>query len=177
MSLELLRHPIKQIAYFVDDIVVGAEQHHKIFGSGPYFLAEKIQLARCFHRGRESELLHSSAYGQWGEVMVEFCQQDNPGPSVFRDLFPEGRGGLHHVAIMVDDLQASLHDFAQAGYETAFYAELVGGQAYAMVDCVQSLGHFIELYEPNEIVTRVYDLVRTAAQDFTGDKLIRSFNL
>jgi catechol 2,3-dioxygenase-like lactoylglutathione lyase family enzyme len=177
MTIMASKGAIRQIAYFVPDIAAAAERHHALFGSGPYYVAEHIPLRRCEHRGRPAELDHSSAYGQWGKIMIEFAQQNNSGPSVFRDLYPEGRQGMHHVALTVDDLSSALRQYADEGMETALYAELATGQAYAMVDAVMAYGHFIELYEPNEVVTYVYDLVRSSAENFDGQQLIRHFAL
>jgi hypothetical protein len=86
----LLRRPIRQVAYFVPDVAAAATRHMTLFGSGPFFVAEHIPLRLCRHRGRPAELDHTAAYGQWGDQMIEFVQQNNPGPSVFRDLYPDG---------------------------------------------------------------------------------------
>ncbi|MFT4054146.1 MAG: VOC family protein [Novosphingobium sp.] len=169
--------PVRQIAYFVPDVVAAAKAHMAAFGSGPYYVAEHIPLTSSLHRGRPAELDHTSAYGQWGEVMVEFVQQNNDGPSVFRDLFPDGAQGMHHVALIVDDLQAAIARFEAAGHETALYAEVAPGVGFAMVDCVAELGHFVELYEPTPQLLAVYDLMRTSARDFDGSDPIRSFTV
>lgn len=166
--------PIRQIAYFVPDVRVAAARHHAMFGSGPYFLLEHIPLARCDYRGQPATLDHSSAYGQWGALMIEFCQQNSPGPSVFRDLYPDGGEGLHHVALMVDDLGIAMREFEAAGHGTALYAELASGNAYAMMDCTQTYGHFVELYESSPGLLAFYETVRSAAEDFDGTALIRS---
>lgn len=171
--------PIRQVAYFVPDAVAAARAHSVAFGSGPFYVAEHIALSLSLHRGKPTPLDHTSAYGQWGEVMVEFVQQNNPGPSVFRDLYPEGgalRGqGFHHVALIVDNLKAAMAHFEAAGHDTALYAEVAPGVGFAMMDCVASLGHFVELYEPTPPLLAVYDLVRGAAQDWDGVDPIRYF--
>lgn len=167
------RQSIKQIAYFVENAEQAARQHHQLFGSGPYFLLENIPLAVCQHRGLPAELDHTSAYGQWGGIMVEFCQQNNSGPSVFHD-HPGGQGCMHHVAIMVEDLPEAISQYHRAGYETALYAETAGGLAYAMMDCVAGLGHFVELYEASEQLASFYSLVHAVAQDWDGSEVIRS---
>ena len=102
--------PIRQVAYFGTDVRAAALRHSQIHGSGPFFVAEHIPLRRALHRGVERTLDHSSAYGQWGALMIEFVQQNNPGPSAFHDMYPEGsgRGGIHHVALFVPDLQAAI---------------------------------------------------------------------
>ncbi len=168
-------HAIRQVAYFVPDVAVAAREHSRQFGSGPYFIAEHIPLRTVLHRGREAALDHSSAYGQWGEVMIEFVQQNNPGPSAFHDLYPEdsGRGGFHHVALIVDSLATSRREFAHAGFVEALYAEMNDGFAFVMVDAVARYGHMIELYEGVATLTGFYDMVKNAAQGFTGADPIR----
>jgi Glyoxalase/Bleomycin resistance protein/Dioxygenase superfamily len=177
MNERLFRHPIRQVAYFVEDAIAAARRHAASFGSGPFYVAEHIPLTLCEHRGRSAELDHTSAYGQWGEVMIEFVQQNNEGASVFRDLYPGPGGGFHHIALIVDDLQSSMRDFLGAGFTTALYAEVGPGVGFAMMDCVREYGHFVELYEPTPVLLGVYELVRSSAQGFDGVDLIRSFKL
>ena len=124
MSTPLTEHSVRQVAYFVPDVVAAARRHASLFGSGPYYVAEHIPLTLCEHRGRPAELDHTSAYGQWGEVMIEFVQQNNPGPSVFRDLYADGQQGFHHVALIVDGLKVTMRKLNDGGYETALYAEV-----------------------------------------------------
>ncbi len=57
----LLRHPVRQIAYFVPDVVDAARRHAAAFGSGPYYVAEHIPLTLSEHRGRPAPLDHTSA--------------------------------------------------------------------------------------------------------------------
>ena len=94
---------ICQVAYFVPDIRAAARQMTDTFGAGPFFVIDRIELAWGEHRGENCPFVHSSAYGQWGEVMMELVQQDSDGASPFRDLYAPGQSGLHHVATMVDD--------------------------------------------------------------------------
>lgn len=167
---------VRQIAYFVPDAVAAARAHSALFGSGPYYVAEHIPLSLCRYRGREAELDHTSAYGQWGEVMIEFVQQNNAGPSVFHDMYPAGGEGIHHVALIVDDLGASMAAYEAQGYETGLYAEVGGPDtAFAMMDLRNTLGHFVELYEPSETLLGIYAMIRSAAQGWDGSEPIRSF--
>lgn len=168
-------HAIRQVAYFVPDVKLAARRHAALFGSGPYYVAEHIALTLSEHRGHAAPLDHTSAYGQWGELMIEFVQQNNPGPSVFRDLFPDGAQGFHHVALIVDDLRASMQEFERAGHETGLYAEVAPGMGFAMMDCTRDYGHFVELYEPTPVLLGVYDMVRKAAAEPDGGDVIRPF--
>jgi catechol 2,3-dioxygenase-like lactoylglutathione lyase family enzyme len=169
--------PIRQIAYFVPDVREAARAHAATFGSGPYFVADNIPLRRCLHRGVEAHLDHSSAYGQWNDLMIEFVQQNNDGPSAFRDMFAPGREGLHHVALIVDDLPQAQAACEQVGFATALEAEMNDGFRFLMMDAVARYGHMIELYEAAPVLTGFYDFVRDAAADFDGRDVIRPITM
>lgn len=166
--------PVRQIAYFCADVRKAALAHHAAFGSGPYFVADNIPLARAVHRGVERVVDHSSAYGQWGDVMVEFVQQNNSGPSPFHDLYPEGSGrwGIHHVALFVNDVDAALADFEARGCPTALRAEMTDGFVFAFADTTSALGHMTELYAPVATLTGFYAMVSQAAKDYRGGDII-----
>ena len=170
--------PIRQIAYFVPDVRRAALRHRELFGSGPYYVADHIPLSRCLHRGRAARLDHSSAYGQWGPLMIEFVQQNNAGPSAFHDLYAEGSGreGLHHVALFVDDFEAEMRRYEKAGFEVALYAEMPDGFPFAFIDAVAACGHMIELYPPRPTLTGFYERVLRAAQDFEAGESLRTVN-
>ena len=170
-----LREPVRQIAYFVPDARAAALQHYRRFGSGPFFVAEHIPVRLSLHRGVARPLDHTSAYGQWGDVMVEFVQQNNPGPSAFRDAYPEGSGrfGLHHLAIFVDDVAEAIARYNAQGCATALYAEMNDGFAFAMVDLLAEAGHMLELYQPLPQLTGFYEFVAQAARGFDGADPVR----
>ncbi|MET0545365.1 MAG: VOC family protein [Caulobacterales bacterium] len=172
----LRKDPVRQIAYFVPDAREAAIKHSALFGSGPYFVADNIPLCLCEYRGQPGKLDHTSAYGQWGEVMVEMVQQNNPDPSVFYDMYKPGESGVHHVALIVDDMKAAMRDYNNAGFETGLYAEVMPGAGFAMMDCRKTYGHFVELYEPTPPLLGVYKLVKDSAVGFDGTDVIRPFS-
>lgn len=175
----MIERPIRQIAYFVSDVRAAALSHHHLFGSGPYFVADHIALRLSKHRGVQRLLDHSSAYGQWGGVMVEFVQQNNVGPSPFHDMYPEGSGreGIHHVALFVDDVVTEIARFNALGHPTALYAEMQSGFAFAFIDTVAKLGHMVELYAPAPALTDFYARVAHAAKTFAGGEVINDIAL
>jgi hypothetical protein len=167
--------PIRQLAYKVNDLEAAALAHSRAFGSGPFFAARHVALQSSHHRGVERPFDHSSAYGQWGAVMVELVVQHNPEPSALHEMFPYGSGaqGLHHAALFVDDLGAAIARFAGEGAPLAQLSVTQGGTAFAFVDARKALGHMLELYEPSEMLTGFYDFVAAAAQGWDGREVIR----
>ena len=98
---------------------------------------------------------------------MEFVQQNNPGPSPFHDMYPEGSGryGLHHVAVFVDDVDAALAEFEAQGSPTAMRAEMADGFIYAFADTSAALGHMTELYSPRPSLLGFYAMVADAARE------------
>lgn len=167
--------PIRQLAYKVNDLEAAIKRHHRQFGSGPFFVARHIKLDSSQHRGVEQPFDHSSAYGQWGGVMLELVVQHNPEPSALHEMFAwnSGREGLHHAALFVDDLAVAIGRFTADGMPLEQLSVTEGGTAFAFVDARPSFGHMFELYEPTPLLTRFYDMVAKAAQGWDGRDLIR----
>jgi hypothetical protein len=170
--------PVRQLAYKVNDLEAAAAAHHRQFGSGPFFVLRHVALTSSQHRGVEQPFDHSSAYGQWGAVMVELVVQHNPDPSALHDMFPwaSGKEGLHHAALFVDDLDAAIARFDAEGAPLAQLSVTQTGTAFAFVDARASLGHMLELYEPTGQLTGFYDFVAEAAKGWDGTDLIRELS-
>lgn len=167
--------PVRQLAYAVGDVEEAALAHHRRFGSGPFFVLRHVALASSVHRGVERPFDHSSAYGQWGGVMVELVRQHNADPSALHDMYPHGSGreGLHHAALFVDDLDAAFAQFEAQGMPLAQLCVTQTGTAFAFVDARASLGHMLELYEPTPQLTGFYALVAEAAKGWDGRDPVR----
>ncbi len=169
----MLNEPVVQIAYFVNDAEHAAARMASRFGAGPFFLVRRIQLAWGEHRGRPQTFLHTSAYGQWGALMMELVQQDEEGPSPFRDMYAPGEEGLHHMAMMVDSLAATYRECETQGLAIAARAETATGTEFAFIDTVATQGHMLEVYERAETLTGFYDFVREAAVGWDGTEPVR----
>lgn len=164
-----------QLAYFVNDVRASALKMTKTLGAGPFFVLDKIQLSRCDLRGKPGDFVHTSAYGQWGDVMMELVQQDSEGPSPFRDMYAPGEEGIHHVACFVDSMQSSIDEYALAGFALASRAETMGSE-FAFIDTSATLGHMIEIYIGDERLRGFYDFVRDAARNWDGSDPIRNLS-
>lgn len=162
-----------QIAYAVTDVDEAAHRFAAAYGAGPFFVRRHIAVPTAVHRGSPTVFDHSSAYGQWGAVMVELVQQHDDSPSPIRDVYRHGDEGLHHVACFCDDLDAELARQAALGHPVAMVAS-TGTTRFAFVDAWADLGHFIELYEATDRMLAFYAHVRSAADEWDGSKPLRT---
>ncbi len=160
---ELGLGPPVQLAWVVDDVDVAVASFAARYGAGPFVVARHIDVVDVVHRGMPGRFDHSSAYGQWGELMVELVQQHGDDPSPVTEH--AGAPHLHHVAHLVEGLDAALERCRGAGLATAFTAATAGGLRFAFVDARDALGHFLELYEPSDALVAFYARVRALATE------------
>ena len=162
-----------QIAYFVNDIREAARRMSSITGAGPFYVIEDIELEWSTHRNNSCNFVHSSAYGQWGNIMMDLVQQEGEGPSPFRDIYEAGEEGIHHVACFVDSIDETIKQYEELGYPLATRAKAKLGTEFAFIDTSKSLGHMLEIYSPNEMLSGFYDLVKEASLGWDGIDIFR----
>jgi Glyoxalase/Bleomycin resistance protein/Dioxygenase superfamily len=166
----LFGQPVRQIAYYVNDVREAALRHSALFASGPFFAIDYPALP-VLHRGKSAFFEHSAAIGQWGSIQVELMQDNGGGPSILGDLYEKGSGrtGIHHMAIIVDDLEGAVTSFKKSGYSEAMRVSIPHARLNVVfMDTVATHGHFMELYEPVQAITNMYDAIAKAAIGFDG---------
>ena len=142
-------------------------------GVGPFFVRPHIPLTDVIHRGEPAVFDHTSAYAQWGSIMVELVQDHGTGPSAVRDLYGPGESGLHHMAFFVDDLDATIAALGAAGHELVMSARTTTGMPFHFVDAVATHGHLFELYAPSPRMVEFYAMVAGAARGWDGTDPVR----
>ena len=172
MKQMLYQYKPVQIAYHVSNIKQAAERMYAMTGAGPFFVIENIELDWCELRGESGNFVHSSAYGQWGNLMLELVQQKGTGP--FRDMYDPGEEGIHHAACFVDSLDEAIAHYQELGFPLAMRARAKLGTEFAFIDTRALLGHMLEIYVPTEGLSGFYELVRGASGDWDGKDLLRS---
>jgi hypothetical protein len=165
--------PPVQIAYAVPDAPAAAGRWARELGAGPFFVASHIELFDVMHRGRPGTFDHTSAYGQWGSLMVELIEDHGAGPSPVRDVYAPGETGLHHLAFFVDPLDEALKWLLARGHDLAMSARTNGGTKFHFVDARATHGHMLELYEPSGRVRAFYARIADAAHGWNGCDPVR----
>lgn len=157
------RYDIAQLAYIVDDLEDAARRHSAIFGSGPFIDFGRIPL-EIEHGGRSMPLGLHSAFGQWGDIQVELIRPDADADIFVGSARPApGTIGCHHVAVFAREGDGLIETMQDQGIDRHMIVRPAGTDIRAhFMDARAALGHFIEVYEPSAIVSRIYALVRAA---------------
>ncbi|MBI1350408.1 MAG: ABC transporter permease [Actinomycetales bacterium] len=168
MGEPLLRHAPVQFAYVVPDLANGIRHWVEVMGAGPFFVMRDFLGQGLTYRGAPSTTRVHYAFGQCGPVQVQLIAQDDPGPSIYRDMYPPGQGGFHHMCSLVPlpEWDEQVARFTDAGFEVA--ASLTTTVPVVYLDCREGLGCFVELYGRTERTESFFAMVRMAHEDWDG---------
>ncbi len=115
----MTNYPIFQYAYLVNDLEEAAHKWNKLYGAGPFSLTAHHKTDKFQYRGTNSEADVSYGFGYLGDMMIQFIQQHDDTPSIYRDMYAAGEEGFHHVGCMVNDFAAARQDMLDKGFVNA----------------------------------------------------------
>ena len=80
---------------------------------------------------------------------------------------------VYITLLFVEDIDLATKALNDLGFELGMTAK-AGSTMFNMIDATKTLGHFIELYEPNEALTGFYTRVKEASVNWDGEDPIRT---
>jgi hypothetical protein len=164
---------IVQNCYVVRDLEEGCARFHRLYGIGPFVGGAIMELTEHLYRGQPAPSIElRAAFAQAGDINIELVEPVSKSPNPFRDMFPEGTEGFHHVAMFCDDFVAACNHFGGLGYPLLSEACLLPGIKVGFIDARKATGHMIELYPEHEIIRGVFRQIRNAADNWDGKSLI-----
>ncbi len=92
--------PFFQEACFVNSIDEAARRWSRAFGAGPFFAARHHRCPEFSCRGTPQRAGVSCAFGDLGDLMIQFIEQHDETLSIDLELFPRGREGFRHFEHM-----------------------------------------------------------------------------
>ena len=113
------KNPIFQQAYFVNSIDESAKKWSDLYGAGPFVFTHHHKTDKFEYRNTSDEADVSYAFGYLGDTMIQFIEQHDETPSIYRDMFEKGQEGFHHIGILVSDFEEELNRFLNMGFDLA----------------------------------------------------------
>jgi hypothetical protein len=170
------RYDFFQIAYLVTDLEAACDQWAALYGAGPFVVAPHHRTDRFSYRGTTQEADVSYAFGYLGEMMIQFIEQHDDTPSIYRDMYPAGQGGYHHHGVLVHDYEQEREQLCGRGFELA--CELHADNVDACyIDTRAVSGGFTELHaDPPHILAAFAQWRRAHQLRRPGDPAIQTRN-
>ncbi|MEX2525805.1 MAG: VOC family protein [Gammaproteobacteria bacterium] len=163
---------IIQSGFVVDDWESAARHWSEVMGVGPFFVIRKIDFKECYYRGEpiEPDLTVAIAYS--GSHQIELSQQNDDGPSIYRDFLAHNAPGLQHVGSVVDDLDKVIED-NNFRDQVIQHGETTTGMRFAYVETGHHNGTMIELLQSTPQLLKAFDYMYQASVDWDGSDPIR----
>ncbi len=165
-------YTLRQLAYVVRDLDVALAYWIDVLKVGPFFLFEHCPLENQIYRGNPSNVDVTLALGNSGDVQIELIFQHNDAGSVYKEFLDAGKEGVHHFGLMPVDYHATCQQYRDLGHAAAFECT-VGGAALTYFDTLDKVGHFIELWDNDDVFKDLFTLVENAAKEWDGSDPVR----
>lgn len=159
-----------QIAWVVDDLIATARKWVQVYGVGPFHVLPRRKQS-VLYRGQLTELDVQIAVVQSGPVQLEFIQQFDGSPSVYRDIYGEGEGGLHHMCTVSERYDETLQHYTRMGYGVV--AEIQGDLRVAYVDTYKDFGFVSEVVEKSDAFMANLSAVAATCAAWDGKDPVR----
>lgn len=134
-----------QHAYVVTDLHDAIARWHAVFGAGPFVVVPHHRTDRFTYRGTDQQADVSYAFGYLGDLMIQFIQQHDDTPSIYREMYTAGGEGFHHIGYLAHDVAAERDRLVAMGFEVACELHADGVDA-VYVDTRAATGGFTEIH-------------------------------
>ncbi|NJC98621.1 MAG: hypothetical protein FIB03_20195 [Anaerolineae bacterium] len=151
LPLPFLKNGIAQIAILVDDLEKAVENYWFLCGIGPwhiYTYAKPLVKEMSYH-GHPAEYEMRIALSQIGSMRIELIEAKE-GNSIYKDFIEEHGYGVHHLGILVEDMDNALAQARSAGFNIIQDGSgfgLDGDGHYAYLETERPLGVTLELIQ------------------------------
>ena len=163
---------IHHVGYVVENLHRDVPRFVAVTGAGPFYAMEHIVFDEVSYRGEAAVYDHSSAFGQWGPMLVELTQVHEAQPPALRKALVAPGGGVGHVAWLADSLADEVARLRQAGI-TPFHAGRTGPASAVWFDGGDLFGHPIEVLQRRDELLGFYAMVRDASVGWDGSEPLR----
>jgi catechol 2,3-dioxygenase-like lactoylglutathione lyase family enzyme len=151
LPLPFLQNGVAQVALIVEDLDQAVENYHRLFGIGPwhFYTYGKPLVKQMSYQGEPAEYSMRLALSYLGPLRIELIELGE-GQTVYADYVREHGYGVHHLGILVDDMQAALAEAEAAGLtmtqDGAGFGRDGDGR-YAYLNTEEAIGVALELIE------------------------------
>lgn len=161
-----------QAAWLVDDLERAVKSWLATTNVGPFYLIPHAQVERLQYRGKKSSIDMSGALAQAGPLQIELIEQHSDGPSAYRDVFPKGQEGFHHLGRMTRTFDVDLEQYRRQGLTVAAEGAF-GDTRFAYIDTRSVLGHMTEVIEDRDSIKSIFKIVADASADWDRSDPVR----
>jgi len=143
-EIDLNSLKVEQLGFVYKDVEKQAKIFEETFNMPKFaILPETTQVVK--YRGKDSKVNTKIAISRQFNIQIELIQLIE-GESVFKEFLDQGKEGIHHISLFIEDIDSYIEYFESRGIEMV-YSGSIGKRVYAYFDTVDTLGMFLEVKE------------------------------
>jgi hypothetical protein len=135
---------VMQLGYVFKDIKKQAMLMESLFGIPPFAFSEG-EPETVVYRGKESVVHMSLSISRYFNMQLELLQW-NSGECLYKEFLDQGREGLHHISLFVQDLDKYIEEINKMGIEI-IQSGVTGPSHWVYLDTEETFGIIIEVQE------------------------------
>lgn len=174
--MTVARQPFFQMAWIVRDLHAAMSHWHLQTGTGPFFYLENLSMDYEFWDGKSHNVSISAAFAYRGSMQIELIQQHSDSPTAYRESFPAGTEGFHHLAVAPDSYDDEVAAYQAQGARLC-HQGIYLGQRFCYVDTRKQLGCMVEIAELSADMRAFFATMEQAARDWDGSEPYRAVTL
>ncbi|MEM7666988.1 MAG: VOC family protein [Pseudomonadota bacterium] len=164
---------VMQLAFVPKDFDAAVRHWTEVMGVGPFFLMEGIHLEGMKYHGEPTEAVFDLALAYWGDLQIELIRPRDDHPSIYSGEYAAVNDGLHHVCILVDDIEEAYRVCGEQCAEIVIEGSL-GDSRVIYVDPGQGPGSLVEILQQGEAGPGLFAMIKQAGEDWDGSEPLRS---
>jgi len=162
---------VMQLAFVPDDFDAAVKHWTEVMGVGPFFLMEGIHLEGMKYKGEPTDAVFDLALAYWGDLQIELIRPRDDHPSIYRGEYG-AVSGLHHVCILVDDIEEAYRVCAEKGAEVVIEGTL-GNTKVIYVDPGEGPGSLVEILQQDPDGPDLFGMIKAAGEGWDGSEPLR----
>ena len=163
---------VMQLAFVPEDFDAAVRHWTETMGVGPFFLIEGIHLDGMKYRGEPTDAVFDLALAYWGDLQIELIRPRDEHPSSYRGEYGATGNGLHHVCILVDDMDEVMRVCAEAGAEVVIEGTF-GTSRVIYVDPGTGPGTLVEILPRATDGPDLFGMIKAASVGWDGSEPLR----
>jgi methylmalonyl-CoA epimerase len=158
---ESLFSTMHHIGIVVRDMEKAVDYYHSM-GAGPFSLVTPIDIIERKVRGEDVPVPNwkiKEFFGKLGNVWIQLVQPVE-GNSIFQEFLDTRGEGIHHFALLVDDVDKEEAELVRKGFEVIASIRLRDGCGHSIMDTVGTGGVYIEIMKAPPDWIKLYPPLR-----------------
>ena len=135
---------LMQLGYVYKDIKKQAKIMEMLYGV-PQIAFSEGQSETIVYRGKESVVHTSFSFSRYFNTQLELIQW-NEGECLYKEFLDQGKEGLHHISLFLQDLDKYIDEIKNMGIEI-IQSGITGPSHWVYLDTEETFGTIIEVQE------------------------------